>query len=613
MTVSIRKLLAALPSGEYGADLSWAEVGAYLNANYDTLEEKDRNRRHALRDDIYHDGGVAFMEEAIDDVFLDEETRKKRKKWVKWARYSNPLKRVVNELSSVYAEAATRTVDGEANDKKYKDVLDKLGMDAAMLHVSRLLNLHRAVLIRPRVRELLGQDPDREPVMDWATPAVVRAIVHPNDSSLVIGWAIQSSFKTARRLINEPSWVLWTDHEMVQLRSDMKVIEESVVEHGLGRNPWVAVTLTPPGPGFWPGEEGEDLVGAAVSMWMQAIFALKESKSATKQTIIQGDGTTLARGQIADSEVPTEIADGQSITTVDMSMDLSMFRDNADHILEHVAQNYGMSAALVNNQGVQSAEAREAMRMPLRELRKQQQVPLRKLEGMFVESLAAVLKKDMSEVAFDPDGWRIEFGEAETALSRIAETDLFIKERTAGIDNTRAFIQRRRSCSPEQADQLMKENIIVETERNALMRPLQQISGSMGADQPDGSQPMPDAQPVDQVPVDVAAEQSAQPAAPATEAPSSDLQKEALNGAQVTSLLQVVTAVAARQIPAGPAQAILELAFQLTPEEAKRMLPDPSFSPPISNSSDSVETVQDSTVKAPPAVNGRGPRQPQES
>jgi hypothetical protein len=101
-----------------------------------------------------------------------------------------------------------------------------------------------------------------------------------------------------------------------------------------------------------------------VSSWLSSIFLLKEQKSATKQPVLQGDGTNIARSQAADSEVPIETADGQSITTVDMSMDLGMFRATSDHIIEHVAQDYGMSAALINQQGVQSAEARELMRVP---------------------------------------------------------------------------------------------------------------------------------------------------------------------------------------------------------------------------------------------------------
>jgi hypothetical protein len=146
-----------------------------------------------------------------------------------------------------------------------------------------------------------------------------------------------------------------------------------------------------------------------------------------------------------------------------------------------------MSAAMINQQGVQSAEAREMMRMPLRELRKHQQIPLRRLEQRLALVMIAVLRVDdpSSPFLFEPSGWRIEFGDTQTPLDPVKETDLFIKQRAAGLDNTIAFLQRRRpGMSAEQALEQMIANVDVETARNQLMRPLQAISGSMGAAAP---------------------------------------------------------------------------------------------------------------------------------
>jgi hypothetical protein len=487
VTISIRNTLAIMPSGAFGDPLSFGELSDYLRRNCDTQAERDRNARHCLRDELYRDGGVEFMKEVIGKIFKDPDIQKLRQDWVPWARFNNPLKRIVNELSTVYAEPAKRFVDGDSNNHKYQDVLDAVSMDERQLQNSRLLNLHRALLVRFRVRALPSDLPPavgpREPVLDWATPAIVRAVLHPNDPSLVVGWLIRVSHKPARDAVNKPVWMLWTDHERVSLRDDFGVIEESYLAHGLGLNPWVAVTLSPPGAGFWPGEEGEDLIAAAVAIWMQGVLLLKESKSATKLVTVRGDGVNTARGQAADSEGHVELQDGQSVDTLDLSMDLGLFRDSANHILEHVAQNYGMSAALINQQGVQSAEARELMRVPLRELRRHQQVPLRRFERLIAHVMTVVLDRDLPEKNFSDDGWRIEFGESQTPLSRTEEIDLFVKERTAGVDNTVDFIARRRpGMTDDQAQLQMERNIEVETARNELMRPLKEISGSPGAD-----------------------------------------------------------------------------------------------------------------------------------
>lgn len=485
MTVSILTTLATMPSGALNDPLSLSELGAYLAEHCNTQAEKERNRRHALRDEIYRDGGVQFMEGVIDDVFEDVDTRAKRKKWLKHTRFNNPLKRVVNELATVYAEPAKRTVDGDEHQAKYGQVLDAISMDEQMLQISRLLNLHRALLVRFRVRLL--PDGKREPVLEVATPSNVRAVLHPNDPMLVIGWLIRAEFKTARLTTDVPAWSLWTDHEDMQLREDMSVIASSYRVHELGVNPWVPVALSPTSAGFWPGEEGEDLVAASVSTWLASVLLLKETKSATMQPIIQGDSTMMARGQAADSETPIELADGQSVTSIDMSMDLSMFRDTADHILEHVAQNYGMSSALIKQQGVQSADARELMRVPLRELRLHQQIPLRRFERRLVDVMVAVLAADMPELVFDPTGWTIKFGEAQTPLSSNEAIDVFVKARQNGLTSTIEFLlDTRPGLTREQAIEMLTQNVQDELLRNEMMRPLQQISGSMGAKQDDG-------------------------------------------------------------------------------------------------------------------------------
>lgn len=493
MTRSIYEIMATLPSGTIPINpetglvmrLSPDELGAYIGKQLGQQGEKDRNAEHALRDQMYRDGGCQFMCSVIDKVFSDATVARKRKEWVPFARFTNPLKRIINKISTVYAKPASRSVTNR--NEQYQALLEELCFDEQMLQLSRLLNLHRALLAGFRVRML--PDGTRQPVMDIATPANVRALTHPNDDKLVVGWIVRTCYKPARQSSDTPVWMLWTDHERVGLRDNMTVISTSYVEHKLGLNPWVPVTLGPPQSGFWPGEEGQDLVAARIAVWMQGILMLKESKSATKQTVIQGDGTAMARGQSADSEVPTEIQDGQSVQTVDMSMDLEMFQEAADHITNHAALDYGMSEAIVNNQGVQSAEARELMLEPLYEIRDQQQIPLREFEGRYCVVMAAVADVDLEpERRFDATGFELTFGNAKLKLDPMKEHDLFLKRRMAGLTSTvKQMCSERPGLTEAEALVELMQNIDQETERNRLMRPLQEISGSMGADAPDAS------------------------------------------------------------------------------------------------------------------------------
>lgn len=585
---SIYQIMAMLPSGAMPLGstgevipLSPDELGAYLGKHLGTEAEKQRNYDHTLRDQLYHDGGVQFMCGVIDKVFKDRDTQERRKEWVPYARFTNPLKRIINKISTVYAKPAKRTVKN-GNDQ-YQALLKALRFDEQMLQLSRLLNLHRALLAGFRNRR--NPDGTLTPVMDIATPANVRAVVHPMDDKVVVGWMIRTCYKPARASSDAPVWMLWTDYERVGLRDNLSVITATYQVHGLGVNPWVPVTLSPPQSGFWPGEEGMDLVAARIAVWMQGVLMLKESKSATKQTVITGDGTATARGQSADSEVPTELSDGQNVQTIDMSMDLSMFEDVSDHITHHAALDYGMSEAIVNNQGVQSAEARELMNEPLYELRDQQQTPLREFERAYMTVASKICAVENKQFAFDPAEWEIQFGNAKLKLDPVKEQELFEKRRGAGLTSTVKFMGEQRDMTEEAAQLELEENIEQETLRNELMRPLQAISGSMGAETPsadEGTALRPQATEGLDPP---AAETAAEPNATlAPEPAAEDVQKQALNGAQILAVVELIKSVVSGTIPREAGLNTLRVSLQLEASEAELLLGPEGFKPASSGS-----------------------------
>lgn len=487
MTVSIFEALAVLPSGKKGPALTEDELTSYLQQHYGTEAEKERNAHHCLRDELYRDGGESHMRNFITTVFKDPVVRDLRLAFVKHARYNNPTKRIVNEIATTYSEPAKRLVPN--GNEQYQELLKEIRIDERALEIDRLLELHGALLVGFRIGE--RPDGERYPTLDIATPANVRAIMHPNDDKEIVGWMIRCAHKSARFEANKiPAWVVWTDHESFYLRDDLSVIGDSYQTHDFGVCPWVPVSIMPPGPGFWPGNYGADLVAGHISIWFQSILSLKESKSATKQAVIQGDDTAMARGQPSDTEVPGQLADGQSVTTIDMSMDLSMFQKLEDHILYGLGHNRGMSPAIIDHQGVQSAEARQLMMQPLKEIRRRRQVPLRIFEYRLAVVMAIVCANDLPEYAFDPIGWRMEFAETEITLDPNAEFELFKKQREAGLTSTRRYLVNKFGMTSDEAQSLIEENVADETARMLEMRTLQAMSGGMGAATPgpaDGS------------------------------------------------------------------------------------------------------------------------------
>jgi hypothetical protein len=253
-------------------------------------------------------------------------------------------------------------------------------------------------------------------------------------------------------------------------------------------NPWVAVTHHAESiAGFWPGEDGEDLPAAQVAIWMAHVLMLKETKSATKQLHIQGEVGMAARGVPIDTDVQREFPEGVSSQVVDMSMDTTLFTRASDHILGSVGPNYGLSMESLKNGGVQSAEAREAMKEPLRHIRRKQIVPIRRAEHRLVRVIAKVLEVDAPDLAFDVVAFRADFGEPQVLQSEMERLVIFEKKRAAGLDNSVDFYRRENPDVDENGAIIaIARNIAIETKRNELMRPLQAISGSLGADVPDG-------------------------------------------------------------------------------------------------------------------------------
>lgn len=491
MTHSILEVLATKPDGKLGDVMPPEQLGPYLMKHYGG--DFTRRERHRLRDEFYRDGGCQHMKNVIEEQFKHPQVQELRKAWVPHARFGNLLKQIVGETSSVYSEPAARKVGGsEANEAQFAAHVEALMLDELMDYANRMLNLHRAVLLGPYIRRDL--DGNGTLVLDVVTPANVIAVTHPNHNTLVVAWLVACDFKSHRTgYEREPKWQLWSDHEFGFLDKDFVPVA-AFEEHKLGLNPWIAVTYHAEAvPGFWPGEDGEDLVAAHVSIWMAGILMLKETKSATKQEIVSGDIGTAERGIPADTDVPRAYPEGVTSTVVDRSMDPEQFTKPSDHIEKRAASGYGLSVGALRHD-MQSADAQEAQKEPLRKLRRTQIKTFRRVERALANLIAKVLEVYANDVKFVVEKFAIDFGEPEILMKASERLELFLAMRAAGVDNTLAFIRRLNPDmkSDEEARVWMEHCIEVETERNRLMRPLQVISGSLGAPVPDPGSQNPD-------------------------------------------------------------------------------------------------------------------------
>ena len=481
MTAPIRAVLATLPTGAQGQPLDDEELAKYLRDHCDRDVDQAREKRHRIRDAFYHDGGIVEMQEVVSDAFTDDKIVKRINRMLPLAQFSNPTKRIVGELATVYAEPAKRKVGGDdANQTRYTSVVSAASLDEQMDKACHLFNLHRAILIGPRVRP--ASDGSPEVVIDVCSAANARPVMHPNDNTLVVGWLTRIQYRTVRGASpRTPAWLLTTDHEWETLDEKMQPITGTREEHGLGVNRWIPITDSLHAPDFWPGNDGEDLVSAHKATWLIEAMMIKETRTASRVPVFQGDSSTMARGMSMDSAEVMEAPEGTTITTVEIGTDIKVYMDAADHSLERAGNNYGLSLAALKHQGVQSAEARELMLAPVRDRRGRQVKIFRRAEAHLARTIAAVLAKYAPGYSFDAEGWSIDFGEARVQLSRKERLELFFAERKAGLaDSVEYKMTEDPDLTADQAWAEILEHLRIETMVQVAKRPLMAISGALG-------------------------------------------------------------------------------------------------------------------------------------
>ena len=109
---------------------------------------------------------------------------------------------------------------------------------------------------------------------------------------------------------------------------------------------------------------------------------------------------------------------------------------------------------------------------------------MRDVEHDLAEVQAAVYAP-IEEIAFAVDGHLVDFADPQTPLGQKESIEVFEQERRLGLTSTIAEVMRRNpDLTREAAQELIAMFIGDELWRNVAMRPLNAMSGSMGADVP---------------------------------------------------------------------------------------------------------------------------------
>ena len=459
--------------------LDWVQVAARIRDTFRSKGEMQRVARHRRRQELYQDGGDSYMQEMITRVFKDDEIKRMREDVVSYTKYNNFSRRIISAMSTVYQQPALRIVGGQKQNKAYQEVQKLARQTERSRQWNRLGNLHKTLFVGVRTRRANGGGDERVPWLDVITPAQVWAVMtSPTDplrpEAIVIELAGHGN--------KGPAAIVWTNHERFYITKDGEIIDGTIEEHGFSRMPIVMLSLEPQVGSIWPGLTGEDIPAAHMAAWFAEICLVKEMKSATKILHLSGDLTSATRGQAVDTERPVELPEGTASTVYDMSMDLSMFRDTSNHISDSGAAGHGVAPAVLRHQGVQSAEARDLMRVPIRELRLEQHAPLREFERELAEVQAEVYSKEIPRLEFNTDGWRIDFADPQTPLTVGEQLDQLIKAKRMNVDSVQKYLMRRNpDLTEEQARDLLISNITDQLEHEVLRRPINMVQGTINS------------------------------------------------------------------------------------------------------------------------------------
>lgn len=495
MTRSILEIITDSVNGPTGAAANWDDVSNWL-AKTAFSEAECKERAKALRrQEFFQGNGDRFVSDVVNKVFKDPEVRDRRDIWVPIAKDCNVWKRIVQEKATVYNVPAIRRLKRPADQENFDEVARQCRLNGMAKRWNQWGALQNTLAVGFRVRTRFQGEkkPDKKtPIVDVVSRSSFFVVAHPFDATECIAIGIRVS--TARPEDSGPEkpelWEVWTDHERFYCDGKGVVDKESVWDHDWPRMPWMLYSPDPPAGALIDHDTGSETDAAHVAVWFEKVCELKESASATKMLFVAGDTTREARDQAADTGAAIELKDGTSAYGVDMSVPLELFRNSGSHTFETTAANHGIAPNVLKHQGVQSAQARELMRAPLKELRREQEDYLRGFEREFVEIIAMVVARDLTELSFSTDGWSTDFQERATALDPKTEDEVFEGRRRLGLTSTvKEIMKRNPDFSREQAEQELLDNIADEFVRNVLMRPLQRVAGSMGAEQLDTATP----------------------------------------------------------------------------------------------------------------------------
>lgn len=482
------------------ADDDLGAVENHLREFYVENKEETSRRAHAsLLDEFYEGRGDAEMERIVDACWKDPKNNARRKDFIRAGvdKSNNVVARIAREKATVYAEPPRRMVTDDAENLRYQEFQDVVGMNDAMRELDRKLAIHEDALLWYRVR--VNPIGEREPVVEVVSPASFWAVCHPRDRTMLVAIIFDQRMPMAKP--TDPSYRVWTDDQTFVMNGACKIFGGSIEPWPLGIMPGVLCSMRQPGskPTLLAQCPSADLLSAQRAVRLQDLNLAKESISANRQTYVTGDTSATAMGQTADTDSEVFLGEGVQASAIDKGLDQAQFRDNASYIVDAVASNHGLPPSVLHQRDAASGAEIELRRIPIRELRKERIPVMRRIEWRIARVMSMVnsargetidedgtpliIPGDLPEFAFSMAGWSIDFGEVQQPMTESESLAVFETARRLGLtDNYTEEMRRNPDLRTlDEAKKVVAERIQRQTEFVAQQKELMALNGSLGS------------------------------------------------------------------------------------------------------------------------------------
>lgn len=412
----------------------------------------------------------------------------------------NILKRVINQISTIYKVEPQRSLDIESD--RYSEIQKETLINVVMKKVNRYTNLMNETLVKVGVR--YGKI-----AYDIITPNICMVIQNKSDPTKAdaIIYQVTNVNTIGDDTIEYHYWSVEGDYYVFNKKFKLERVlydgEENPSpyrdEEGRFAIPIVTFHRTSPDDTFWDQDTGRDLYNGAIMIGVKMTQFDYYFKSAShKQIYVVGDEIDVPQKQVMDALTVFQAkGEGASIGTLDLQGNLTQLEKALVFQINSLINNYGISAdqytLTVSEMSGRALKIRNAALIEIRE----DQLPLyRQYENELFRITRIVNNAWKFKQIPDKAEFSIDFGELEFPEAPEDELRLDMKRLNAGIISPGKFYQKYNPdiTDEKEAEKMLFDNLKKLAEAKEKVPALDEainvilgISGESRNQQPEGS------------------------------------------------------------------------------------------------------------------------------